>query len=162
MSDEPSINSGANVQLCAECEKTVVLRDDNEKFEVAYEHGEPQHIFTEPDTCIDSGDSHKRKDEFPQLPGLLESSLKGCTFCKFLKKILESDQVLDLQHKIHPAPLDSSIPIEYEFSYAWNDTNANESHYLVVFAHFPDQSRNLTVYCTIQAPDGTIIKPFFF
>lgn len=161
MSDEFSINPFASVQLCAECEKTVLLTYDLDEFEVAYEHDEPHHIFTELYTPIFPELSWK-KDEFPQLPGLLESSLQGCTFCEFLKEILESDQVSDFRHKIHPAPLESPMPIEYLIQYAWNYTSANERHYLLVSVLFPHQSTSLAIWCTIQAPDGTIFNFFCY
>ncbi|ETS87480.1 hypothetical protein PFICI_01308 [Pestalotiopsis fici W106-1] len=152
MSNEPSINTGASVQLCTNCEK-IALKDDCPAFQVVHdEHGKPHHVFTAPDTWMET--DFQGEDKFPDLPGLLESSLQGCTFCAFFKEILSSDQALAVFNRdIHPAPLDSPIPIRYQVSFAWNCTNTNEDQYLVLQASFPSENVNLDLFCTIQALD---------
>ncbi len=156
-------NQNLNIAgLCAGCEGAALFHDDLEFLEEYGDPGGATRLVASQDTAIrTSRISHLRDDTLPSLPLLLESALRGCDFCGFLRSVIICDDTQDEIRRVFGSggtdvdPLEVSISIHFRWKYHdEHDIRGDGLLGAIILLCFDDGKVEITLFCLAEGLSG--------
>ncbi|KAI0914089.1 heterokaryon incompatibility protein-domain-containing protein [Ustulina deusta] len=157
-------NQNLNIAgLCAGCEGAALFHDDLEFLEEYGDPGGATRLVASQDTAIrTSRISHLRDDTLPSLPLLLESALRGCDFCGFLRSVIICDDTQDEIRRVFGSggadvdPLEVSISIHFRWKYHdEHDIRGDGLLGAIILLCFDDGKVEITLFCLAEGLSGS-------